>query len=241
VTEVLADELRRPEHAGPSGRRPVPDSWLLDRVSRTGVELFIALDQLDRAEEWAHRCHDSFWRPVSAARIHLARADAEQAVESLTQARPRCTRHAVVLRLTRARALSGTDHRQALTVAEEALARSAEEGLLQTAASEGPHIQNLLELSAWRVPDAWMERLRRIMVPAWAGRAAGPIEPLTEREREVLRLLPSRLTLGEIAAELFVSRNTLKFHMRAIYRKLGVDSRAAAVESARALLLLPRS
>jgi LuxR family maltose regulon positive regulatory protein len=147
----------------------------------------------------------------------------------------------VVHGLTRARALAGTEHQQALAMAEEALATSAEEGLLQTAASEGPHIQDLLELSAWRVPDAWMERLRRIMVPAWAGRASGPIEPLTEREREVLRLLPSRLTLGEIAAELFVSRNTLKFHMRAIYRKLGVDSRAAAVQAARGLLLLPRS
>jgi LuxR family maltose regulon positive regulatory protein len=46
----------------------------------------------------------------------------------------------------------------------------------------------------------------------------------------VLRLLPSRLTLGEIASELFVSQNTLKFHLRVIYRKLAVNSRAEAVE-----------
>jgi LuxR family maltose regulon positive regulatory protein len=209
-------------------------------VSRTGVQVFLALDQPDRASEWSHRCHDPFWHPVSAARIHLARSEAVQAAESLSPARPRCVRHDVVLGLTWARALKDTDHRLALTHTEEALATAAHAGLLQTTASEGPHIQNLLELSAWRVPDAWMERLRRNLVPTWAGRATGPIEPLTEREREVLRLLPSRLTLGEIAAELFVSRNTLKFHMRAIYRKLGVESRRAAVESARALLLLPR-
>ena len=40
------------------------------------------------------------------------------------------------------------------------------------------------------------------------------LEPLTDRERDVLRLLPSRLTLSEIAKELYVSVNTLKFHLR---------------------------
>jgi LuxR family maltose regulon positive regulatory protein len=68
----------------------------------------------------------------------------------------------------------------------------------------------------------------------------GPIDDLTDRERDVLRLLPSRLTLREIASELYVSQNTLKFHLRAIYRKLGVASRGGAVDSARQMRLLPR-
>ena len=46
-------------------------------------------------------------------------------------------------------------------------------------------------------------------------------------------MLPSRLTLREIAGELFISVNTLKFHLRVIYRKLGVRSRAEAAEVAR--------
>ena len=58
-------------------------------------------------------------------------------------------------------------------------------------------------------------------------------EPLTERERDVLRFLPSRLTLGEIASELYISLNTLKFHLKVIYRKLEVSSRAEAAEVAR--------
>jgi len=111
--------------------------------------------------------------------------------------------------------------------------------MLQTVAWEGTEVLELIELSAWRVPDAWMERLRHVLVPTWEPRVAGPVEPLTERERDVLRLLPSRLTLREIAAEMYVSQNTLKFHLRAIYRKLGVDSRAAAVQAARRLRLLP--
>ena len=54
-------------------------------------------------------------------------------------------------------------------------------------------------------------------------------EPLTRRESNVLRLLRSDLSLREIAAELFVSYNTVKSQTRAIYRKLGVSTRAEAV------------
>ena len=61
------------------------------------------------------------------------------------------------------------------------------------------------------------------------------VEHLTERERDVLRLLPSRLTLREIASELYVSVNTLKFHLRVIYRKLGVNSREEASALARSM------
>jgi len=60
-------------------------------------------------------------------------------------------------------------------------------------------------------------------------RHAGLPEPLTEREIEVLGLLRGSLSLREIAAELSVSPNTIKSHIRAIYRKLGVCGRAAAI------------
>jgi LuxR family maltose regulon positive regulatory protein len=59
-------------------------------------------------------------------------------------------------------------------------------------------------------------------------RNAAP-ERLTRRERNVLRLLDSELSLREIAAELFVSYNTVKSQTRAVYRKLGVSTRAEAV------------
>ena len=56
----------------------------------------------------------------------------------------------------------------------------------------------------------------------------------------MLRFLPSRLTVREIADELYISVNTLKFHLRVIYRKLGVNSRAEAAEIARAMTKLRR-
>ena len=69
-------------------------------------------------------------------------------------------------------------------------------------------------------------------------RIAQLVERLTEREFAVLRLLPTALSQRDIAAELFVSLNPTKTHCRAIYRKLGVDSRQEAVQSARAHRLL---
>jgi len=76
-----------------------------------------------------------------------------------------------------------------------------------------------------------------------AGRAqssAKPLtQPLTEREEAVLRLLRGALSLREIGQELFLSANTIKTHTRAIYRKLGVTTRAEAVERGYEAGLLP--
>jgi LuxR family transcriptional regulator, maltose regulon positive regulatory protein len=64
------------------------------------------------------------------------------------------------------------------------------------------------------------------------------IEPLSPRERAVLRYLPTMMSNQEIAAELFVSVNTVKTHLKAIYRKLDVQDRREAVRRARAMKLL---
>jgi LuxR family transcriptional regulator, maltose regulon positive regulatory protein len=64
--------------------------------------------------------------------------------------------------------------------------------------------------------------------------------PLTERELAVLRLLPTQLSTREIGRELYVSANTVRSHVQAIYRKLEVASRAEAVAQARQLGLLPQ-
>ncbi len=61
------------------------------------------------------------------------------------------------------------------------------------------------------------------------------VEPLTDRERDVLRLLSSDLSLREIGTELYVSHNTVKGYTKSVYRKLGVTSRAAAIEVGDAL------
>ncbi|MCW2997443.1 MAG: pknK 2 [Solirubrobacterales bacterium] len=63
-------------------------------------------------------------------------------------------------------------------------------------------------------------------------------EPLSSRELDVLRLLPTALTEPGMGDELFISRHTVHSHTRAIYRKLGVSSREQAVQRGRTLGLL---
>ena len=174
------------------------------------------------------------------AKVALALGHPEDALDPLAKAVPRCPRHAVVHDLVRAHAVAHRDRGAAEAAATHAMERAARHGMLQSVASEGAAVMELIELGAWSVPDGWMDQLRHALLPTWAGRdVKGPIDELTVRERDVLRLLPSRLTLREIASELYVSQNTLKFHLRAIYRKLGVASRAGAVSSARQMRLLP--
>jgi LuxR family transcriptional regulator, maltose regulon positive regulatory protein len=68
--------------------------------------------------------------------------------------------------------------------------------------------------------------------------AQQPAEPLSERELAVLRFLPTNLSATAIGGELFLSVHTVKTHMRKLYAKLGVHTRAEAVERGRELGLL---
>jgi len=68
--------------------------------------------------------------------------------------------------------------------------------------------------------------------------AAALIEPLTDRELEVLQLMAQGLKYKEIAAELFISLNTVRYHVKTIYGKLNANNRTQAIESARQLQIL---
>jgi DNA-binding CsgD family transcriptional regulator len=96
----------------------------------------------------------------------------------------------------------------------------------------------LLEVIAADDPGVSVLALERDLGP---GEPGWPGEPLTQSETRVLRYLPTHLGAPEIAAELYLSANTVKTHLRHLYRKLGAHSRDEAVQRAQAIGLLTAS
>jgi len=78
-----------------------------------------------------------------------------------------------------------------------------------------------------------LERFAGIVLRALPRSSSGPHGALTDRELALLTELPSMRTTEEIADSMFVSVNTVKTHLRGIYRKLGVNQRRDAVTAAR--------
>ena len=137
----------------------------------------------------------------------------------------------------------------ALASLERALTLAEPEGYLRLFVDEGPPMARLLyqALSHGIAPD-YVRRLLTafpVLEPVQPepprSRTAGSewVEPLSERETEVLQLIAEGLTNHELATRLYLSVNTIKVHTRNIYGKLGVHSRTSAVAKARALGLLP--
>jgi LuxR family transcriptional regulator, maltose regulon positive regulatory protein len=82
------------------------------------------------------------------------------------------------------------------------------------------------------------EKDLRVVPRTQARRSFSPGEDISDRELDVLRLMPTRLSQREIGSSLYVSLNTVKTHTKSIFRKLGVSSREEAVTRARELGLL---
>jgi LuxR family maltose regulon positive regulatory protein len=109
---------------------------------------------------------------------------------------------------------------------------------------EGPPMAALLKAVAKQ--GIARNYARRLLVTSTGTEPGGPvsqalIDPLSERELDVLRLLGTELAGPAIARELTVSLNTMRTHTKNIYAKLGVTSRRAAVRRAADLNLLSRT
>jgi LuxR family maltose regulon positive regulatory protein len=132
----------------------------------------------------------------------------------------------------------------ALASLERAAALAEPEGYVRVFADEGAVMARLLK-TATNQRDA-SSYLRRLLAATVTPAARGPvdqplIEPLSERELDVLRLLESELDGPNIARELTVSLATVRTHTRNVYAKLGVNDRRAAVRRATELGLLSRT
>ena len=98
-----------------------------------------------------------------------------------------------------------------------------------------PLLARLARRATERTQSAEVQRILGRVIEATEGLVHEETEPLSERERLVLVYVERRLTVAQIAAELFISPNTVKTHMRRLYRKLGVTTRDEAIRKARSL------
>jgi LuxR family transcriptional regulator, maltose regulon positive regulatory protein len=163
------------------------------------------------------------------------------------------TESLVQIRALRALALQAADeHQGALTLLAETLELTAPEGHARVFADEGPPMAALLRSLLGtrrraRAAAAGTEHLHRVIQAFQPATAAsdstaravlGLIEPLTDRELEVLRLLAAGRRNRDIAAELVVTLETVKKHTSHIFDKLGATNRTQAVAHARRLGLI---
>ena len=246
-------------------RTPIPD---VRPIAAAKARIWVAQGRLTEAQAWVREQGLSVDDPpgylrefehITLARILIAqyrndRLDgaihaAMQLLDRLLQAAEEGGRMSSVIEILVLQALAH-QARGIVTLAlpplQRALALAEPEGYIRIFVDEGQPIAELLE--RMKVEGVRVKAYLHTVLDAF-GRQEGLhassshmpyplIEPLSERELEVLRLLRTELSGPEIARALVVSLSTVRTHTQHLYAKLGVDNRRAAVRRAEELRLL---
>lgn len=176
---------------------------------------------------------------LAAAKQGIAVAD--ELVAQAEQARYRVVALEALLLRAQLHTLLG-NHHAARTDYVGALKLAQPEGFVGVFVEQGTAVATALaKLRQQNQPDATLPETIAHILAAFnrlqsidAARAASPlIEPLSERELEVLRLMAEGLKYREIADRLVISLNTVRYHVKALYGKLNVNNRTQAIATAR--------
>ncbi|HEU5109413.1 MAG TPA: LuxR C-terminal-related transcriptional regulator, partial [Micromonosporaceae bacterium] len=242
---------------------------LLDPVPAQRARLLLAHGDLRAAVQWVQerdlRADDEPGYPrepeyLVLARVLLAQGRADRAyallerLNAMAAAQGR-TGSVIEIRALQALAVAARgDADGALAALAEALALACPQGYVRVFADEGPPMEALVgrlvaapraERTPDAVPLAYLARLLRAFHGRDAARRGpgaavpGLVEQLTAREVEVLGLLAAGRSNRRIAAELFVTLDTVKKHVGRVLDKLGATNRTEAVARARDLDLIP--
>jgi LuxR family transcriptional regulator, maltose regulon positive regulatory protein len=222
--------------------------------------------RLEEAIRWQHACPLALDAPptyqheviaLTLVRVLLAEGEAGKALHVLdrwhrhARAQGRTSSEIELLVLSALAYARQGKAEQAVQLLQQALLLASPEGYVRVFVDEGGPMAVLLRtvLSRWKGKSGADEVHRLLLAVEGEQRAHGsfspitplsspPREPLSPRERKVLRLLAAGLSNAEIAAELVVSINTIRTQARSIYHKLDVKNRHEAVVLARQWRLL---
>ena len=130
---------------------------------------------------------------------------------------------------------------QAMKYLEQALEIGVANGYFRAFINMPSEVKTLILDLAVKNPTVYMENLAKAIrkqSQIVMNESAGSENPLTKRELDILRRLSTGLPITQIAASLHISNNTIKTHLKNVYRKMGVASREEAVARGQELLLL---
>ena len=209
---------------------------LLDRV-----DALLALERgdIELAAARIAGLPEGDWATLLAARLRVAAGERQQARALLEALVPATRRLQIEAGLVSA--LAAEDDTEALGSLRDVLALAEPMGYVHTIVRHGPAIHSMLERGPFvGIGQGYVARLLAEATSAGSlpSEPQGLIDPLSDRELTVLRRLAGPQDAREIADSLYLSVNTVRSHVKAIYRKLGVGSRADAVSAAKTLGLL---
>jgi len=231
-----------------------PPPWLDGMLTVAESQAYAAAGDIETAVDAARRAgpESALAAAVALARALLAAGNlgaASQALGGATEAPPDEAPDRTQLEAWLADALLGFrsgDQARARRSLQRALRLGEPERLRLPFAMERSWIRPALR----RHPDLARAH-RQLLGPGLVGPAFFPAQPpstdqaapmvveqLTDRERDVLRRVAEMLSTAEIAAEMYISVNTVKTHLKSIFRKLGAADRRKAVRRARQLKLI---
>lgn len=239
---VLAELMLRPGDVRPLIAPALIDRarWWLSRGNLTEADRW--LEQQGRSTEVGPEL-SRLAEPILLARMLLAHGRHERALDALNSLDPLAAEShpalaAETLMLKALVAQAQGDQARAVERLGEALAHAEPEGYVRLFLDEGEPMRRLVQRAVAEgvVPD-YSGRLLAAF-PSGTARGDELPEPLNERERAIVSLMAAGLSNREIAGELYLSVNTVKWHARNLYAKLGVNRRALAVTRARELSIV---
>jgi LuxR family maltose regulon positive regulatory protein len=249
---------------GSIARESIVPTWIIDLNASWQSRIWLAQGELEAAVQWMRErwqepdeasTYLGGFETMAFARILIAQGRWDETTELLqcmrevAEAGEDITRAIGIMILQTLACQAGGETNQAMDTLERALNLAEPSGFFRIFVDEGPSMARILyEALDLGIAPNYVRRLlaafpidkpEQVDPPESRVSQSDYVEPLSEREIEILHLIAEGLTNPEIANRLFLSLHTVKTHTRNIYGKLGVHNRTEAVARARVVGLLP--